>query len=152
MNFLPPKFTVGETRDIGRRYTCSDELAPIRDESAELASRRLQERAHEAVQREDPAKPEAPVQEAEHAAAESSDSSRMHSVFGEEMVTRKTLTVSHFIPSARPVAQQQPPQGRGQTPLPHPPPPSPSARTRNRQQTTKQTPANPSDAQTSTPP
>ena len=40
-NFLPPKLTVGEAQDFGRRYTCLDELAPIRDESAELASRRL---------------------------------------------------------------------------------------------------------------
>ena len=35
-NFLPPKFTVGEAQDLGRCYTCSDELAPIRDESVEL--------------------------------------------------------------------------------------------------------------------
>ena len=40
-NFLPPKFIVGEAQDLGWRYTCSDELAPIRDESAELASHRL---------------------------------------------------------------------------------------------------------------
>ena len=40
-NFLPPKLTVGEARDLGWRYTCSDELAPLRDELAELASRRL---------------------------------------------------------------------------------------------------------------
>ena len=38
LNFLPLKFTVGEARDLGRRYTCSDELAFIRDELAELAS------------------------------------------------------------------------------------------------------------------
>ena len=50
VNFLPPKFIVGEARDLGRRYTCLDELAPIRDESAELASRRLRERAYEAIQ------------------------------------------------------------------------------------------------------
>ena len=25
-NFLPPKFIVGEARELGRRYTCSDEL------------------------------------------------------------------------------------------------------------------------------
>ena len=105
-NFLPPKFTVGEAQDIGQHYTCSDELAPIRDESAEPASRRLRECAHEAVQQEDPAEPEAPVQEAEHTATESSDSSRTHSVHGEEMVTRRTLTVSCFIPGARQAAQQ----------------------------------------------
>ena len=40
-NFLPPKLTVGEARDLGRHYTCLDELAPITDESVELASCRL---------------------------------------------------------------------------------------------------------------
>ena len=51
-NFLPPNFTVGEGRDLGPRYTYSDELAPIRDEAAEAAkaaSRYLWERGHEAV-------------------------------------------------------------------------------------------------------
>ena len=109
LNFLHPKFTVGEARDLSWHYTCSNELAPIRDESAELASRRLQELAHEAIQQEEPAKPEAPIQEAEHAAAESSDSSRTHPAHGEEMVTRKTLLVSRFILGARQAAQQQPP-------------------------------------------
>ena len=33
-NFLPPRLTVGEARDLGPCYTCSDELAPIRDEFA----------------------------------------------------------------------------------------------------------------------
>ena len=74
-NFLPPKFIVSEAQDIGRRYTYSDELAPIRDETAELASRLLRERAHEAVQREAiPTEPEAPIQEAKQEAIESSDS------------------------------------------------------------------------------
>ena len=40
-NFLSPKFTVGEARELGRRYTCSDELAPLQDESVEHVSRRL---------------------------------------------------------------------------------------------------------------
>ena len=48
-NFLPPNFILGEARDLGPRYTCSDELAPIRDESAEAADRYLRKRAHEAV-------------------------------------------------------------------------------------------------------
>ena len=97
-NFLPPSITVGEARDLGPRYTCLDELAPIRDESAEVASRHLQERAHEAVQREAiQAKPVNPVQVAAQEAAESSDSSRTHSA-PKDMVTRRTLIVSHFIP------------------------------------------------------
>ena len=40
-NFLPPWFTVGEARDLGWQYTCSDELAPLRDELTERVSRRL---------------------------------------------------------------------------------------------------------------
>ena len=48
-NFLPPNLTTGEARDFGRRFTCSDELAPLRDESAERVSRRLRELAHEAI-------------------------------------------------------------------------------------------------------
>ena len=49
-NFLPPRLTVGETRDLGPRYTCSDELAPIRDESAERVSRCRRELAHQQVE------------------------------------------------------------------------------------------------------
>ena len=37
-NFLPPKLTTGEVREFGKRYTCSDKLAPLRDESAERVS------------------------------------------------------------------------------------------------------------------
>ena len=40
-NFLQPRLTIGEARDLGRRYTCSDELTPLRDESAECVSRCL---------------------------------------------------------------------------------------------------------------
>ena len=62
MNFLPPNFIVGEAQDLGPRYTCSDELSPIKDESIETASRYLREHVHEAVQREVvPAEPEAPI-------------------------------------------------------------------------------------------
>ncbi|KAK9987703.1 hypothetical protein SO802_027942 [Lithocarpus litseifolius] len=34
-NFLPSSLTVGEARELGPRYTCSDELPPLRDDSAE---------------------------------------------------------------------------------------------------------------------
>ena len=37
-NFLPPKLTVGEARDLGPWYTCSDELAPIWDKPVERVS------------------------------------------------------------------------------------------------------------------
>ena len=105
-NFLPPKLTVGEAQDFGRRYTCLDELAPIRDKSAELASRRLWELAHKAIQQEELAKPKALIREAKHTAAKSSDSSRTHPAHDEEMATHKTLSVSRFIPSARQTVQQ----------------------------------------------
>ena len=53
-NFLLPKLITGEAREFGRWFTCSDELAPLRDESAEQVSRLLREIAHEAIQQEDP--------------------------------------------------------------------------------------------------
>ena len=62
MNFLPPKLTTGEAREFGRQFTCADELAPLRDESAERASRRLREIAHEAIQQENQAQ-EQPIPE-----------------------------------------------------------------------------------------
>ena len=37
-NFLPPKLTHGEARDLGPRYITIKDLAPIRDESAERVS------------------------------------------------------------------------------------------------------------------
>ena len=48
-NFLLPKFTVGEARNLGPQYTCLDEFAPIRDEFAERVSFRCREQAHERV-------------------------------------------------------------------------------------------------------
>ena len=60
-NSLPPRLTVGEACDLGPRYTCSDELAPIRDESIECVSCRRQELAHQQVEQGNPspAEPEA---------------------------------------------------------------------------------------------
>ena len=66
-NFLPPRLTIGEARDLGPCYTYSNELAPIRDESAERVSRRRREQAHVLVEQEallqpeTQAKPEAPA-------------------------------------------------------------------------------------------
>ena len=97
-NFFPSRLTIREARDLGPRYTCSDELAPIWDESAECVSQRRREQAHVPVQpkapiqpkaaleTEDLVEPEAPVQEAEEAAAESI-SSDIESDQGEDMVT-----------------------------------------------------------------
>ena len=62
-NFLPPRLTVGEARDLGPPYTCLDELAPIRGESAERVSRRRRELAHQQIEQGNPppAEPEAPA-------------------------------------------------------------------------------------------
>ena len=124
---------------------------PIRDESAKAASRYLQERAHEVVQREVVlAKPKAPIQVVAQEAAESSDSSRTHSV-PKDMVTQKTLTVSHFIPRAsQAIQQQQPPQGRVPAPPAHPLPPPPSRRQRKRQRVADLSSTNPGEAQVQT--
>ena len=37
-NLLPPFLTIGEARDLGPRYITADELAPVRDASANLVS------------------------------------------------------------------------------------------------------------------
>ena len=37
-NFLPPKLTFGEARDIVPRYTTTDDLAPVREEFAKCVS------------------------------------------------------------------------------------------------------------------
>ena len=110
-NFLPPRLTVGEARDLGPRYTCSDELAPIRDELVERVSRRRRELAHQQVEQEAPpqAEPEAPAQ-AEEAVVELVSSSGTES----EMVTRKVMTISRFMPGAQPSEQQQPPPPQAQ--------------------------------------
>jgi len=65
------------------------------------------------------------------------------------MVTRRTMTISRFVPGAQPTAQQQSPQGQDQTP---PPPPSPTSYTRKRPRTAEQTPAGLGNAPTRTPP
>ena len=62
MNFLPPRFTVGEARDLGPRYTCLNKLAPIRDESTKHVSQHLREQAHVLVQPEAPVQPEVQVE------------------------------------------------------------------------------------------
>ena len=53
-DFLPLNFTAGKAWDISCHHTCSDEPAPIRDESVELVSQSLRERALKAIQDEAP--------------------------------------------------------------------------------------------------
>ena len=95
-SFLPPRLTVREAWDLDPRYTCSDELALIKDESAERVSRCCRELAHQQVEQGNPpsAEPEAPAQE-EEVAVESVHSSGAES----EMVTRKVMLISRFEPS-----------------------------------------------------
>ena len=37
-NFLPLSLTIGEARDLGPHYTTAEDIAPVRDESAERVS------------------------------------------------------------------------------------------------------------------
>ena len=111
-NFFPPRLTVGEARDLGPQHTCSDELAPIRDESAEHVSQRRHEQAHVLVQPEaliqleapiepkEPVEPKAPVQEAVEEPAKHIGFD-IESDRGEDMVTQRTVIVSCFMPGAR---------------------------------------------------
>ena len=103
-NFLPPKLTIGEAKEFGRRYTCSNELAPLRDEFAERVSRHLRELAHEAIQQEDPvqeqAQPENPIAEPEHPAIEVTGLSAADTHPGENIVSRRVMTIDRFMPSA----------------------------------------------------
>ena len=62
VNFLPPKLTTRKAREFGPQFTCSDELVPLRDESAEQASWHLREIAHEAIPQEEQAQ-EQPIPE-----------------------------------------------------------------------------------------
>ena len=114
-NFLLPIFTVGEARELGRRYTCSDELAPLWDELAERVSRRLLELAHAPVENEAPVleKPvqpeehvelEAPMQGTEQATVDFTNLSDIESNHSGDMVTRKTMTIDRFVLDARQIA------------------------------------------------
>ena len=58
---------MGEARELGRRYTCLDELVTLWDKSAERVSQHLRELAHapieeEAPVQEEPAQLEEPVE------------------------------------------------------------------------------------------
>ena len=78
-NFLPPKLIVGKARDLNPRYMASDELALVRDTSAELMSQN--HRVHVPVELE------APIYVAESTKVESVNSSRTEVDLGDEMVT-----------------------------------------------------------------
>ena len=52
------------------------------------------------VESEAHVEPEAPIQEAEEATVESVSSSETESNQGHDMVTRRTMTINRFVPSA----------------------------------------------------
>lgn len=84
-NLLPPQLTVGEAWDLSPQYTTVEDLALVRDALAEFMSQsRI---VHIPVER-----PEAPTQAGE-----------------DEMVTRKTMTISRFVLGAWPTLQRQEP-------------------------------------------
>ena len=107
-NFLPKRFSVGEARDLGPRYICSDERQPLRDESAERVSRALRERVLQQIEQQDQAQPEdpeeaeEPAQVVEGAVAGQVDSLETEPDLGHEMVTRRTMTIGRFVTGARP--------------------------------------------------
>ena len=117
-NFLPPKLTTGEAREFGKHYTCSDKLAPLWDKSAERVPRRLRELAYRAIQEEslvqelaqpeNPVEPKVPVVEAEHFALEATNLSATNTFLGEDMVTKKVMTIDRFVPGVRQATQPPP--------------------------------------------
>ena len=105
VNFLPSKLTTGEAREFGRRFTCSDELAPLQDESAERVSRCLRERAHETIQQEDQVPeqldPENPAAEPQQQVIEAAALLAEAIQPGGRMVSRKVMTIDRFVLGAR---------------------------------------------------
>ncbi|KAL0005688.1 hypothetical protein SO802_013249 [Lithocarpus litseifolius] len=137
--FLPPQLMVGEVRDLGPRYTTADSLAPVKDASADFVSQSC--RFHVLVE-----EPEAPVQVAELAAAESVNCSNTDAGQGEKMMKRQTMTFDQFLPGTRPTAQPQHPSGKDRTS-----PPPPTDRTKKKQRITDQPSRVLSDAPSRTP-
>ena len=75
-----------------------DSLAPVRDTSTDLVSQ--SRRVHILVE-----EPEASIQVAEPAAVESVNSSKVEAGQGEEMVTKRTITIGRFLPGTCLAAQ-----------------------------------------------
>ena len=98
-NFLPPSLTTNEARDLGPHYTIVEDLAQVRDESAECVSQ--SRKTHIPVEGPDA------VQATELEAAEPTHSLEATANLGEEIVTRCTPTVDWFLPGACSVAQSQ---------------------------------------------
>lgn len=101
-NFLPPQLTVGEAEEFGPRFTSAKSLVPVRDTSADLVSQSC--RVHVPV-----GEPEAPVQVAEPAVDGSVNSSKVEANQGNEMATKRTMTIDRFLPGTRLIVQPQQP-------------------------------------------
>lgn len=87
-----PSLTIGDARDLGPRYIGADELALVRDASANLVSQN--HKVHVPVE-----ELEAQAQTTELEAAEADQDT--------EMVTRRKMTVDRFLPGTRPTTQPQ---------------------------------------------
>ena len=129
-NFLPPKLTSGEARDIGPHYITADDLTPIRDKSAECVSQSRQ--AHVPI--EEPVDPVLPTEQ--EVTVVKPDA---------EMVTRRKMMVGRFLPNTHPSTESQQPQGKGRTL----PPPS-SNHAKKNQSLDNQSPKAPGDAPSKT--
>ena len=101
-NSLLLSLTVSKARDLGPKYITTEDLALVRDESAERVSQ--SHKVHVPVE-----KLKAPVQVTELTSAESVHSSRAGSDSGEEKVTRWALTIDRFMHGAQSIARQQEP-------------------------------------------
>lgn len=97
-NFLPPNLTIGEAQDLGPPLARAESLVPVRDASANSI---FQGRAvHRLVEESS-----AMVQPAKQAEVKSINSSKVEAEQEEgNMVTKRTMTIERFIPSARPSA------------------------------------------------
>ena len=98
-NFLPPKLTPGEARELGLRYIAAEDRAPIRDESSKLVSRSRWEH----VPVEEQVNPVQLVEQQEETEADPNA----------KMVTRRKMTVNRFLPGFQSSTEPQQPQGKG---------------------------------------
>ena len=103
--------TVGEAQDLGPRYITVEDHAPVRDELAEHMSQNC--KTHIPVEGLD-----ASVQVAEPVIAKSANPSKAEANLGEEMVTRRTLTINQFLLGTCPAAQPQKTPSKEWTPPP----------------------------------
>ncbi|KAK9986920.1 hypothetical protein SO802_031871 [Lithocarpus litseifolius] len=139
---LPYAFS---SRDVeSKRYKPDFRVVNVRDLNFVLRSEIF---VHWDIYLEEPIDPEA-FAETTRVEVESVSSAETADQ-GQDMVTRRTMTVSRFVLGALQSVPQQEPQGQDRTP---PSPLVPSGRSRKRQRATEHLPAESSDAPTVTPP